>query len=74
MTSIRFVYLRTVKKVENRVANKWVRGTGKDAVFKEESTGWYATFVEDPTAIYLGMTETGLVAGDRMRFTAEKVG
>lgn len=71
--STKFVYTRTIKRVEERCAKRWLSGVGPDAKFADDSQGWYALFEEDPVALYLGTTETGLRAGDRMRLTAEKV-
>lgn len=73
MKSTKFVYLRTIKKVEERYYKSHVSGVGKDAEMKDVSLGWYATFVEDPVAAYLGLTETGLSAGDKVKLTLEKV-
>lgn len=73
MKSTKFVYIRTIKKIENRTAKRWLSGVGPDTKFAEDSVGWYALFVEDPTALYLGMGEPGLAAGDRVRLTAEKI-
>lgn len=71
--STRFIYIRTISKLENRVAHRWVSGVGKEAVFEDHTVGWYAHFAEDPTALYLGTTETGLKVGDKLRLVAERV-
>lgn len=71
--STRFVYLRTIKKIEHRVVKRWLSGTGPDAKFAEDSLGWYALFKEDPVAMYLGTIEPDMKEGDRFRVTAEKV-
>lgn len=73
MKSTKFVYHRTIKRLEHRIVKRWIGGTGPEARFQEDSQGWYALFKEDPVALYLGMTETGLAEGDKMRLTAEKV-
>lgn len=72
--SIRFVYIRTLKVVEERFEKKHVSGMGDKAVMRDETIGWYATFREDPVAVFLGYTEPALRAGDRVRLTLEKVG
>lgn len=41
----------TVKKIEERYRTEYVGGTGKDAITKEVSEGWYVTFHENLTAI-----------------------
>ena len=70
---IKLVYNRTIKRVEERVAKRWISGVGKDAVFENDSQGFYALFVEDPVALYLGSTAMEWKTGDRIRLTAEKV-
>lgn len=71
MKSVKFVYHRTVKIVEQRFRTEWVSGVGKDAKTREVSEGWFVVFAEEPTAMYLGTTETDLKVGDRMQLTLE---
>ena len=72
--STKFVYNRTLRTVEERHVREHVSGHGPNAVTRDKSIGWYATFVEEPSAVYLGTTETGLSAGDRVKLTLERVG
>lgn len=71
--STKFVMLDTVRKVEERIVQRWVSGTGKEAKFAQDSEGWYAVLGAGPGSIYLGTTEPGLKAGDRVRLTLERV-
>lgn len=73
MKITKFVYHRTLKAVEERFHKKHVTGAGKDAVMEDVSAGWYATFVEDPVAAYLGPMKPGLKAGDKVKLTLEKL-
>lgn len=73
MQQERIVWYGTVKAVEHRLAKRWVRGTGKDAEFAEDSVGWYLTFFESPVAAYAGMDEPKIRPGDRMKMSMEVV-
>lgn len=46
-----YVQQTTVKKVEERTRTVCVSGTGKDAVTKEVSDGWWITFTDSLTAL-----------------------
>jgi hypothetical protein len=65
--------LDTIKKIEERLTRRWRGGVGPEAVFTEDSTGWYAIFESCPASIYVGSTAPGLKAGDRVRLTLERV-
>ncbi len=69
---MKYVMRDTIIKVEERVAKKWVRGSGNDAVFEDNSEGWYAVFRSCPASMHLGTDEPELKAGDRVRLTLEK--
>lgn len=62
-----------IKSVEHKFVKQWLRGTGNDAVFKEQSIGYYVVFTSCPASMYLGDSEPSLRAGDRVRLTIEKV-
>jgi len=70
---VKFISHATVMQVEERVARRHVRGAGKDAVFQENSDGWYAKFAEWPASAYLGKEDPGLKVGDRIKITVEKI-
>lgn len=71
--STKFVMVDRVRKIEHKVAQRWLRGTGKDAVFAEDSVGYWAVFESCPASMFLGSIEPGLRAGDSVRLTLEKV-
>ncbi len=71
--STKFVMVDRVKKIDHKVAKRWLRGTGKDAEFAEDSAGYWAAFESCPASIYLGSAAPGLKAGDAVRLTLEKV-
>lgn len=70
---MRYVYFRTIRSVEERVAKRWISGVGENAKFENSSRGWYALFVEEPSALFLGNEKPAMMAGDKMRITAEVV-
>lgn len=70
--SVKYVYVRTIKKIEERHARQWVSGAGADTKFERKSVGWYATFVEEPSAIFLGREQPNLKDGDKVKFTLER--
>lgn len=70
---VRMVSHGTVRVLEERVARRYVSGTGNDAVFCEDSVGWYATLHEWPAAIHFGPEKPDLQVGDRVKITVEKV-
>jgi hypothetical protein len=69
---MKYVMRDVVIKVEERIARRWVRGTGKDAEFEDGSEGWYAVFRSCPASMHLGSDVPTLKAGDRVRLTLEK--
>lgn len=70
--STRFVMVDVVRRVEEKIARKWVSGTGGEAVFAPDSQGWWAVFESCPASMYLGTAKPGLAAGDRVRIVLEK--
>lgn len=71
--SIRFVMTDRVARVEQKIAKRWMRGTGDKAVFEDNTQGWWAVFESCPASMFLGTTEPGLKAGDAVRLILEKV-
>ena len=69
----KYVALGTVKSVVEKVARRWVRGSGEKTEFAEDSQGWYAVFGEWPTSMYLGKEKPNLKVGDKVRLTVEKI-
>lgn len=67
----RIVWYGTVKSVEHRVAKRWVRGTGKDAEFEDNSIGWYMVFQEWPVAMFVGEDQPTAKINDRIKMTME---
>lgn len=71
--SDKFVMVDRVRKIDHKVAKRWVSGTGDKAVFEEGSDGYWAVFESCPASIYLGTAPPKLAAGDAVRLTLEKV-
>ena len=72
--SDKIVWHGTVTKVEERIARKWVRGTGKDAEFVPDSQGWYVTFREWPgAAAFVGHEQPDIATGDKVKMSMEVV-
>lgn len=63
MSKVRYVLKDKVKRIEHKAASRWVSGTGADAVFAQDSAGWYAVFESFPASIYLGEDEPALQVG-----------
>lgn len=70
---MKYVMEDVVKEVKEKVARKWIRGSGNDAVFEDDSEGWYAVFRSCPASVHLGPELPDLKAGDRVRLTLEKM-
>ena len=68
----KYVTSDVVQRVEHRIARRWVRGLGRDAEFDDDSLGWWVVF-QSCASMYLGREKPGLVAGDRVRVTVEKM-
>lgn len=60
---VRYILTDNIKKIEHKAASRWVSGTGSDAVFEQDSTGWYGVFESCPASIYLGEDEPSLKIG-----------
>jgi hypothetical protein len=71
--STKFVMVDRVRRVEEKIARQWIRGSGPKAEFREGSEGWWAIFESCPASMYLGTTRPELKAGDAVRITLEKV-
>jgi hypothetical protein len=71
--STRIVWIDRVKRVEEKIARQWVRGSADKAEFREESHGWWVTLESGHEAIYVGTTRPELRAGDSVRRILEKV-
>lgn len=71
--STKFAMTDRVRKIDHKVARRWLRGTGNDAEFEEDSAGYWVVFESCPASIYLGTAVPKLAAGDAVRLTLEKV-
>ena len=71
--STKFVMVDRIAKVEEKIARRWMHGSGNDAVFEQDSHGWWAVFESCPASMYLGTTKPALAAGDSVRIILEKV-
>lgn len=60
-----------VLKVEERFRKRWVSGAGPDAVFREESLGWFV--VADGGTMSVGPEEPEFMAGDVVRLSIGKI-
>ena len=69
----KYVAMDRVARVEEKVAKRWVSGSGEHAVFADDTQGWWLTFESCPASMYLGAEEPHLKAGDRVRLTVERL-
>ena len=60
-----------VLKVEERFRRRWVSGAGPDAVFREESLGWFV--IMDGGTMSMGSEEPQFAAGDVVRLSIGKI-
>jgi hypothetical protein len=70
---LKYTMTDTIKKIEHKAAKRWLRGTGPEAKFVDDSQGYWAVFTSCPASIFLGAEAPGLKAGDQVRLTLEKV-
>lgn len=59
-----------ITKIEERTRKVHVQGVGKDAVFRDEPTGWYIT-LESGTTLGVASAE-GFVEGDKVKLALYK--
>lgn len=71
--STRFVMVDKVRRVEEKIARRWIGGAGDDAKFQDDSQGWWAVFESCPASMYLGTLRPGLATGDSVRIILEKI-
>lgn len=66
------VMVLTVSSVEERFSSSWVRGVGKEAEFRDDSLGWFVTFLQHQISIRVGDNRPDLGPGDHVRLTLER--
>ncbi len=72
VSPIRYRFSAVVKTVEERFEQIWVSGTQKDAVFRDNSLGWWVIFQGWPSAMFFGAEQPDFEAGDVIDMTARK--
>ncbi len=74
VSPIRYRFSAVVKTVEERFEQIWVSGTQKDAVFRDNSLGWWVIFQGWPSAMFFGAERPDFEAGDVIDMTVCKRG
>jgi hypothetical protein len=68
----KYVVHDAVREIEHKFVKRWVRGTGQDAEFTDDSIGYYVHFKSFPASLYLGEAMPVLRAGDQVKITLER--
>jgi hypothetical protein len=69
--SMNLSYTFAIERVEERFKKIHVSGFGKEAVFADESTGWWLT-LRGNISLYIGKGDAGYKAGDIVKLTVSK--
>lgn len=70
---VRYAITTTVVRVYERTKEVYLGGIGKEAVFREESLGWFVHLFGSDESIFLGTEKPDFEAGDKIKITFEKV-
>lgn len=73
MTSTRYTIPTRAVDVFEKTDRVYASGLGDKANFVEVSRGWFVLLEGSWEALYLGPEKPGLVAGDKVKITLEKV-
>lgn len=65
--NLAYTILTTCISVEERFIQVYSSGVGKEAVFEQASTGWWATFEGSYEALYFGEEKPWFDKGDKMK-------
>jgi len=72
---IRFNYTvaTQVKRVWERIEKVHLHGAGLEAVFQDQSFGWYVAFDGSYEALYFGPTKPDFNVGDKIKISFERI-
>jgi hypothetical protein len=64
-------YTFAIERVEERFKKVHVSGIGKEAMFRDESTGWWIV-LRGNISLYIGKDSAGYKSGDIVKLTVSK--
>lgn len=67
-----YIIRTSVKKLERKSVEHWVRGTGKETEFSTEYLGWFVQFEGSSESICLGNDMPSLIVGEEIEIVIRK--
>jgi hypothetical protein len=69
---MKYKFISIVSQVTERFKSVYQHGVGKDAVFTNESLGWYVHLRDSYESFYVGREKPDLLEGNLVSITIEK--
>jgi hypothetical protein len=68
-----YILHSTVVEVREHFKTIYIEGISKDAIFKNQSFGWYVLFEGSGECLYFGESQPDLNKGDKVKITFERI-